>query len=198
MFYCVLAPALVCVHSCASGQHYDPMVFAPEGAATPVEQEVRQFPVGDTANDEGALQCAQRELKEKNERAAQRVVKKLKCTGCGAILDDNDAFQAHCGEVEHDDDFAYMCDEIEIIESGDTTPPEDRVDLTSDDVFTFYNTEASAFATVHMRPLEIGGMVYPSVSSVGHVRVVDEVDLHKTHAVARWCGGGKPFVMRGW
>ena len=27
--------------------------------------------------------------------------------GCGALLSDAEAFASHCGEVEHDDDFAY-------------------------------------------------------------------------------------------
>lgn len=28
--------------------------------------------------------------------------------GCGALLSDAEAFAKHCGEVEHDDDFAYV------------------------------------------------------------------------------------------
>ena len=38
-------------------------------------------------------------------RAKERRVQRLKCAGCGAILADAAAFQLHCGEVDHDDDF---------------------------------------------------------------------------------------------
>ena len=36
----------------------------------------------------------------------------ISCCGCGAKLVDSDAFQAHCGEVEHGDDFAFECEDI--------------------------------------------------------------------------------------
>jgi rhodanese-related sulfurtransferase len=38
--------------------------------------------------------------------------KQVKCRGCGAVMPDSE-FQAHCGEVEHDDDFMYDCDPID-------------------------------------------------------------------------------------
>ena len=36
--------------------------------------------------------------------------------------------------VEHDDDFAYDCEEVEVVESGDDSVPEGRLDLASDSV----------------------------------------------------------------
>ena len=46
----------------------------------------------------------------------------------GKLCDDNQAFQDHCMDetVEHDDDFAYMCTEVEIIETMDEAVPTDR------------------------------------------------------------------------
>jgi hypothetical protein len=44
----------------------------------------------------------------------------LKCGGCGAICADTEAFQAHCSEVEHDDDFMFECDEVP---APPTAPP---------------------------------------------------------------------------
>ena len=42
-----------------------------------------------------------------------RLRKRLRCDGCGAVVGDSAAFEAHCGEVDHDEDFTYMCTEIE-------------------------------------------------------------------------------------
>ena len=36
-------------------------------------------------------------------------------------------WQAHCEEVEHDDDFMYDCEEVEIVESIEDALPEARV-----------------------------------------------------------------------
>ena len=38
--------------------------------------------------------------------------KRIKCDGCGALLLDGEAFQKHCAEVEHDDEFAFTCTEV--------------------------------------------------------------------------------------
>jgi hypothetical protein len=48
------------------------------------------------------------------ERRAVIVRKMLKCAGCGALCGDTAAFQAHCEEVEHGDDFASECEEVEM------------------------------------------------------------------------------------
>ena len=52
--------------------------------------------------------CGQSDTK----RAMEIWVKRLKCGGCGAVLADTAAFQEHCGEVEHGDDFMYDCEEV--------------------------------------------------------------------------------------
>ena len=42
----------------------------------------------------------------------------LQCAGCGALVKDNDEFQQHCEDVEHDDDFMFMCEEVIVNEKG--------------------------------------------------------------------------------
>lgn len=42
----------------------------------------------------------------------------LKCGGCGSICADTSAFQQHCQEGEHDEDFGYDCEEVMVDESG--------------------------------------------------------------------------------
>ena len=80
-----------------TGQHYDPLVGA-DGA--------RRLDAGaDEARGAAALEIAAQHTAEAARRAAEKRVKKLKCGGCGALLADGIAFQAHCAEVEHDDDF---------------------------------------------------------------------------------------------
>ena len=39
-------------------------------------------------------------------------IRGIRCCGCGAKLVDAAAFQVHCAEVKHDDDFALECEEI--------------------------------------------------------------------------------------
>ena len=86
-----------------TGQHYDPLVGAAHDDA-PVDSEVRHFPLGNSdaaphACDELAIDCARLHAKIAREKASQRTVKKIKCGGCGALLDDAQAFQEHCMEV---------------------------------------------------------------------------------------------------
>ena len=48
-----------------------------------------------------ALEVARLAEEDAIRKASERRRKVLKCAGCGALLDDNDAFQQHCMEVEH-------------------------------------------------------------------------------------------------
>jgi len=58
--------------------------------------------------------------------------------------------------VEHDDDFAYECSEIDVVESGDDPQPEGRIDLSdSENVATFYQTPNHSFATLSPHPIEV-------------------------------------------
>ena len=145
-----------------TGQHYDPLVGAADDDA-PVDGELRHFPVNDNTCDPLALDCARLHAKIAREKASQRTVKKIKCGGCGALLADAQAFQEHCMEVEHDDDFAYDCSDVEVVESGDEPVPEGRIDLTAPDVDTFYDSHTVPFANSFPSPLEVNGLAYPSV-----------------------------------
>jgi len=145
-----------------TGQHYDPLVFGPGPEVSVAEQQAK-LASGDASREATALQVAVAHNEEAARRASQRRAKKIKCGGCGAILDDNEAFAAHCGEVEHDDDFAYDCEMVEVvIEAGDGLP-EGSVDLTSDAVHTFNNTEREPLAHQHPTPVNVGGVLYPTL-----------------------------------
>jgi predicted NAD-dependent protein-ADP-ribosyltransferase YbiA (DUF1768 family) len=145
-----------------TGQHYDPLVGVASDDS-PVTEETRLFNVGDTSFDDMALECARLHARIAAEKASQRTVKKIKCGGCGAILDDAEAFQSHCGEVDHDDDFAYDCSEVEVVEKGDDPVPEGRIDLSSPDVIAFYNTAAAPLSNLYPSPFTIEGITYPTV-----------------------------------
>jgi len=94
-----------------TGQHYDPLL-GEDGALrfmTADPSEVIE------AREGSALVLARTHNREAAERALEKRVNKLKCCGCGMILDDAAAFQEHCGSVEHDDDFSYDCEQVDIV-----------------------------------------------------------------------------------
>ena len=92
-----------------TGQHYDPLVgVAAGGDAAATDGETRVFAAGTADHapvEAAAVALARAAAREAARKKAQRRKKVLKCAGCGALCDDNAAFQAHCMEVEHDDDF---------------------------------------------------------------------------------------------
>jgi hypothetical protein len=100
-----------------TGQHYDPLVGNPTGkpaAEVATAEEMKQFAVGQdwSSAEESAIAIA-KVAKEKREATKDKEhTKALKCGGCGAICADSKAFQAHCSEVEHDDDFGYECEDV--------------------------------------------------------------------------------------
>ena len=91
------------VHLLYTGQHYDPLVGA--GAAAARSFDDAADAAAAAAREEAALAIARAHNEERARRAKERRVQRLKCAGCGAILADAAAFQLHCGEVDHDDDF---------------------------------------------------------------------------------------------
>jgi predicted NAD-dependent protein-ADP-ribosyltransferase YbiA (DUF1768 family) len=144
-----------------TGQHYDPLVGADGTLVFPEDG-------GDTdALESSALSIA----KEHNEAAARRAkekrVNRLKCSGCGAILADAAAFQEHCGSVEHDDDFTYDCEQVEVVIGADEELPEGSVDLNAPDVHAFYNVQGADAVSLSMRcavaPFELHGKRYESL-----------------------------------
>ena len=113
-----------------TGQHYDPLVGA-ETPSTPTADETKVFPAGTDLTD-AALAIAAAHNTEAAKRAKQKRVKRLKCDGCGELLADNAAFQEHCGEVDHDDDFCYTCTEVEVVIEEGEQLPEGSIDLTDE------------------------------------------------------------------
>jgi len=90
-----------------TGTHYDALVGECGG------EETRRFAGGGGEAFEAACAALARTHRDAAaRREASEKIYTIKCSGCGAKLADAAAFQAHCGEVEHDDDFAYDCETI--------------------------------------------------------------------------------------
>ena len=97
-----------------TGQHYDPLVGQPaasDAGASPLRRLPLDAGVRLAAS---AIEIARAHNAEAERRKLERRVKRIKCGGCGAIVADNAAFQAHCTEVEHDDDFTYECEQVRL------------------------------------------------------------------------------------
>jgi ubiquitin thioesterase OTU1 len=95
-----------------TGQHYDAIVkessfqslfpFENEGELMSIETE--------------AAKCCRFEKEKWEQELRIRKRKKIKCSGCGILLENGFDFQKHCEDVEHSEDFCYECEEVEIIE----------------------------------------------------------------------------------
>jgi len=156
-------------HNCNSrvyvlytGQHYDALVAGASADILPAD-ETRRFPKGDASLNAQAVELARAHNVEAARKASQRRAKKIKCGGCGALLDDSEAFAVHCGEVDHDDDFAYDCEEVEVVIEGDQPLPEGSIDLNAPTVYSFSNAAREVLSNLYPTPLTIGGVQYPSL-----------------------------------
>mmetsp|Transcript_13363 Transcript_13363/g.34137 ORF Transcript_13363/g.34137 Transcript_13363/m.34137 type:complete len:387 (+) Transcript_13363:41-1201(+) len=154
------------IHLLYTGQHYDPIVSQAEGAdEADVEHDAPVLSAAATASPEyeaALVAIAKTHVAEFERKMKERRVKRIKCLGCGAILNDNLAFQEHCMTVEHDEDFAYDCEEVEIVESGDDAVPDDRLDLAADSTLTFYNLPDVWFSPLYPTPITIDGVTFPT------------------------------------
>jgi hypothetical protein len=65
----------------------------------------------DDSKDEAAIACARTHKQAWEDDLRTRLRKRIKCLGCGCVVKDAEAFQQHCEDVEHDDDFCYECEE---------------------------------------------------------------------------------------
>jgi len=150
-----------------TGQHYDPLVGAAD-EATPTADETRRFAVGGCEQPSAILEASALAIARKHNddacrKAKQRRVKRIKCGGCGVLLDDAAAFQFHCMEVDHDDDFAFDCEEVEVVVEDGEALPDGSIDLTDENTyFVFYNAVAtSPLSSSHMgTSFEVNGKVY--------------------------------------
>ena len=158
-----------------TGQHYDPL----PNAAMPSDAPCRAFAAGGggsgggtasvVVRDKAAIALAQQHNLDAARRAKERRVQRLKCSGCDALCDDAAAFQAHCGEVEHGEDFAYDCEQVEVVVGADEALPEGNVDLNAPEVFAFYNASAADTLSFSMRyggaPFDLGGQTFPTLEA---------------------------------
>lgn len=148
-----------------TGSHYDPLVAATSPDALPSEECKIQKTGLNADLEASALVIAKQHVEDAARKASQKRVQKIKCGGCGALLDSTEAFQAHCMDetVMHDDDFAYECSTVEVVfEEGDALP-EATVDLTDEaKVCTFYNSASYPFANCYPAPIELDTLKYPT------------------------------------
>lgn len=63
-----------------------------------------------------ALECCRIEKEKWEVELRTRTRKKIRCSGCGIIVENGVEFQRHCEEVDHSDDFCYECEEVDIVE----------------------------------------------------------------------------------
>eukprot|EP00037_Helgoeca_nana_P021209 m.213296 g.213296 ORF g.213296 m.213296 type:complete len:392 (+) comp25555_c0_seq1:104-1279(+) len=155
-----------------TGQHYDPIVSVEEGSAEidTGAADVLALPsdvthsLGHPEYTTAAIDIAKSHVAEFEKRMSERRVKRIKCLGCNAVLDDNQAFQDHCMTVEHDDEFAYDCVEVEVVEAGDDEAPEGRLDLASDATLTFYNLPNVWFSPHYASPITLDSVTFPSTA----------------------------------
>ena len=127
-----------------TGQHYDPLCGADGTLMFPA-------PHDSAAAEASALVLAREHNEATARRALEKRVNRLKCVGCGALCDDAAAFQEHCTAVEHGDDFAYDCEQVEIVISAGEALPEGSVDLNAPDVHAFYNALSADAISLSMR-----------------------------------------------
>ena len=147
-----------------------------------------------------AIGLAQQHNVDAAKRAAERRVQRLKCSGCGALCDDAAAFQAHCGEVEHDDDFTYDCEQVEVVVGAGEALPDSHVDLNAPDVHAFYNASDPELLSCSMRcaaePFELGGASHRTLEGYWRSDAVSDAGLDARGALleaalrAQYLGAG--------
>lgn len=152
-----------------TGQHYDPLVVP--GVGDGASEELRKLPL-DVPSDEleaSAVEIAREHNAETERRRKERRVRRLRCGGCGVVVADNAAFQAHCGEVEHDDDFTYECEQVDVVIGEGEAMPDGHVELQSDAVHAFYNALQADKLSLSMRcslaPFKLRGVTYPTLEA---------------------------------
>ncbi|EKX37507.1 hypothetical protein GUITHDRAFT_144941 [Guillardia theta CCMP2712] len=134
-----------------TGQHYDALVGVKEEDDLP-EAETRIFPAGEEKFDELAIKagdfCYQEELKRKS---------------------------VQLKKVEHDDDFMYECDEVEVeCQSANEDEMTEKYHI-------FYNTDSDPLSNYFLCELNVDGQTYKSVEHyIQCVRYAPHVGLVNT------------------
>jgi hypothetical protein len=174
-----------------TGQHYDPLL-GPDGTLLFEGEGV------DADREAAALIIAREHNEAAAKRALERRVKRLKCGGCGAIVEDAAAFQAHCGEVEHDEDFTYECEQVEIVIGADEALPDGSVDLNSPDVHSFYNASSPEALSLSMRCARAPAWLHARVRTAARFHCMARSSCPGTHSVLLPpTGAAAPFELDG-
>jgi len=148
-----------------TGSHYDPLVTGSSPDCMPSDETKIHASGKNEVLDAAALVIAKQHMVDAARKAAQKRVNKIKCCGCGTLLDTKEAFQEHCMDdtVNHDDDFAYECENVEVVFEEGEALPEGTVDLTNEEkVCTFYNSADYPFANQYPAAVEVNGLTYPT------------------------------------
>jgi hypothetical protein len=158
-----------------TGQHYDPIVSAPEDAAAlshSARAEVEQRIFSGSADElsessmiSSMIDMATAHNEDQKKKLKQRRQKKIKCLDCGAMCNDGVAFGLHCESVEHSDDFAFLCEEVEVVIEEDEQLPEGHVDLSDPSLFTFYNSPKNALSNHFESEFSFNGATYLTAES---------------------------------
>mmetsp|Transcript_530 Transcript_530/g.598 ORF Transcript_530/g.598 Transcript_530/m.598 type:complete len:222 (+) Transcript_530:159-824(+) len=97
-----------------TGQHYDAIIDE--------DNQQYMFESDDYAvYDTLALSCAEDHKLAWEISLKTRSRKRIKCLECQALLKDIEDFKDHCNNTVHSDDFAYDCEDIEVLETVDNT-----------------------------------------------------------------------------
>lgn len=158
-----------------TGQHYDPIVLAPEHAASlsdsaRVALEQRIFPgsadeLSESSIISSVIEMAIAHNEDQKKKLTQRRQKKIKCLDCGALCNDGIAFGLHCENVEHSEDFAYLCEEVEVVIEENEDLPDGHVDLADPSLFTFYNSPQNALSNHFESEFPFNGKTYLTAES---------------------------------
>jgi hypothetical protein len=158
-----------------TGQHYDPIVSAPENSASlsdsvRVSLEQRIFngsaeELSESSIISSMIEFAIAHNEYQKKKLTQRRQKKIKCSDCGALCNDSIAFGLHCENVEHSEDFAFLCEEVEVVIEEDEELPEGHVDLADPSLVTFYNSPQNALSNHFESEFAFKGASYLTAES---------------------------------
>ena len=158
-----------------TGQHYDPIVTAPanaaelsESARSAVEQRIFTRSADEPSEDtivSCMIQLAIAHNEDQKKKLKQRRQKKIKCLDCGALCNDSVAFGLHCDSVEHSAEFAYLCEEVEVVIEEDEALPAGHIDLADPSLVTFYNSPKNTFSNHFESEFSFDGVTYLTAES---------------------------------
>jgi hypothetical protein len=158
-----------------TGQHYDPIVSAPENAASmseaaraAVEHRIFTGSAHELTQDvmiSSMIELAVSHNEDQQKKLKQRRQKKIKCLDCGSLCNDSIAFGLHCETVEHSEDFAFLCEEVEVVIEEDEELPAGHVDLADPSLVTFYNSPTNALSNHFESEFSFNGVTYLTAES---------------------------------